>query len=368
MKRALILAVLLAPAAGAQESPPLTALEPVLDLVSAVPELEGLQMQRPVWAPGPRPRLVHEATDRSRRTLLRVVGFGDRPDSAVVPGTRSGRLAALGVGAERADSGAAWWDGSGFFFTRSSKGAVSVHFWDGVLRDVDPPGGRPVAVWRDAWGAGMLATIEDDEGLDLVRTPLAEVAGGRRLSRTPEEVEHSITPLGVGRTALIGTSQTQTRLLLLEGNSIVAAPVRVPGELLSLAAMPDRRLIAWVRRPERENYALMLIDVDEGSIEMLANDGFLPPGIAPRPAVSPSTGRIYYVRADEDAANPIMTVRPGETAHVVSLGTRGHQEVAVGSYPDRSGSPQDWLAVIAVGTQGDVANHLYVGLAPEEER
>jgi len=245
---------------------------------------------------------------------------------------------------------------------------VSAHFWDGVLRDLDPPVGRPVAVWRDAWGAGLLATIEDDEGLDLVRTPRPELAEGRRLSQTPGEVEHSITPLRRGRTALIGTSQTQTRLLLLEGNSLVAAAVRVPGELLSLAATPKGRIVAWVRRPERENYALMLIDVDAGSIEMLANDGFLPPGIAPRPAVSPSTGTIYYVRADEDAANPVMSLRPGEAAQVVSLGTKGHQEVAVGSYPDRRGVPQDWLAVIAVGTDGDVANHLYVGLAPEEER
>ena len=56
MKRLLLLLSLLM-------ARPATA-EPLV-LVSDVPEMEGRQAQRPLWAPGDQPRLVHEMTDRN---------------------------------------------------------------------------------------------------------------------------------------------------------------------------------------------------------------------------------------------------------------------------------------------------------------
>ncbi len=329
-----------------------------LELVSNAPELAGLQVQRPVWAPGETPRLVHEATDRSHRGFLRVVTLN--MDSVLVPAARSSRLAAMGVGVERADTAAAWWDASGFFFVRSSVSSVSAHFWDGVLRDLAVPAGRPTAIVQD--GEGLLVTMEDAAGLDLFRFSNTDLAGTpRRLTATRDEVEHSVTKLSDGRLVFIAASQEQTRLVLLGEGGPEPVPLSVQVELLSLAPLPDGRLLAWARGSS-EHHVLLVLDLT-GKATTLATDGFLPPGLAPRPAVS-SSGWVYYVRSDASAGNPIVRLSlDGGPPEVLQVPTNGHQEVAVHTYPDQWGRAADWLAVVAVGdpTRDDVTNHLFIG-------
>ena len=342
---------------------PCLAADPLpLELVSRSPDMDGLQVQRPVWAPGETPALVHEASDRSRRSVLRIVAAGRDP--VVVPAARSSRLAALGAGADRADGAAAWWDAGGFFFTRSASGAVTAHYWDGVLRDLARPPGRPVAIQRDPAG-GLLVTLEDDEGLDLFRFGGTDLATEpRRLTRTPTAVEHSLTPLPDGSVAFIATTREETRLMRLTRSEVAEVRVPLRYELLSLAATADGQLLAWTRRPER-GHALVLVNLDTAEATTLAGDGLLPPGVAPRPAVSPS-GWVYYVRADPTAGNPVVRIRLRDgQRETLNLPTTGHQEVAVGSYPGDEGA-QDWLAVVAVGDVDgdDVANHLYLGAVP----
>ena len=329
-----------------------------LELVSGSDELAGLQVQRPIWAPGDTPRLVHEASDRSRRGLLRVVSFG--ADPVVIPGTRSTRLAALGAGAERADGAAAWWDGQGFFFVRSSSGIVSAQYWDGVLRDLAAPSGRPVTIAR-APGDGLYVTMEDARGLDLFLFGGTDLATEpQRLTATAEAVEHSVTVLPDG-IAFIATTREGTRLMTRTGGRVAPVSLPVRDELLSLAGVGDGRLLAWVSRAGSTDHALLLLDPAAGEASALVTDGYLPPGLAPRPAVSPS-GWVYYVQSAADAANPVVRLRLDDgRRETLELATSGHQEVAVASYPSAAG-PIDWLAVVAVGDlEGDVANHLYVG-------
>ncbi len=355
MSRALIaaLACLLLPEAA-------EAATMAVELVPEAPELAGLQVQRPVWAPGAVPRLVHESTDRSRRSALRVITFG--ADPVLIPASRSSRLAAMGAGAERADGAATWWDAEGFFFVRSAGGSVTAHYWDGILRDLEAPGGRPTEIARDPAG-GLLVSMEDDQGLDLFRFPGTDLAASpRRLTTTRGQVEHAITPLPDGRVAFLVASQEGTQLMLLGKTGATAAAVAIQDELLSLTALPDGRLLAWARRAEGDRYVLLLIDL-AGPVAVLASDGFLPPGVAPVPAASAS-GWIYYVRADPAAGNPIVRLRAdGGPAERVAMTTTGHQEVAAHSYPSTSGRAVDWLAVVAVGDPDgdDVTNRLFVG-------
>jgi hypothetical protein len=341
---------------------PAFAATAALELVSDSPELAGLQVQRPVWAPGTNPRLVHEATDRSRRSLLRVVTFNSDP--VIIPATRSSRLAALGAGAERADGAAEWWDAEGFFFVRSSVSSVTAHYWDGVLRDLPGTSGRPTAITRDPAG-GLLVAMEDASGLDLFRFPGTDLAAEpRRLTVTQDDVEHSVTALPDGRVVFISASREATRLVLLGERGPATVPLRIQAELLSLSALPDNRILAWARQGEKAHHALLLIDLTRGDVSVLATDGFLPPGVAPRPAVSSESGWIYYVRADPDQGNPVVRLRTdGSPPQALSLSTTGHQEVAVHSYPGKWGGAADWLAVVAVGDPAgdDVVNHLFIG-------
>lgn len=334
----------------------------VLELVPEAAELQGLQVQRPVWAPGSVPRLVHESTDRSRRGLLRVITFG--LDPVVIPATRSTRLAAMGAGAERADGAAEWWDKDGFFFVRSSISSVSAHYWDGVLRDLDLPTGRPTAIVRDPAG-GVLVTMEDAEGLDLFRFPGTDLtAAPKRLTRTRDLVEHSVTALPDGRVVFIVTSREKTQLMLVGEGGVTPVALPTQAELLSLTALPDGRLLAWARRAGREQHSLLLLDVAAKEATALVTDGYLPPGLAPRPAVSADSGWIYYVRADPSAGNPIIRLRAdGGPLEQLDLSTTGHQEVAVSSYPGTWGGAVDWVALVAVGdpNSDDVTNHLFVG-------
>ena len=103
-----------------------------LRLVTDIAAMEGRQAQRPLWAPGSTPRLVHEITDRDRSTWLRQLWIeGASTFDAIVPGSRSSRVEALGGAAERADTGVAWWDEASFFFIRAVGGASRLFYFDG---------------------------------------------------------------------------------------------------------------------------------------------------------------------------------------------------------------------------------------------
>ena len=94
-----------------------------LRLVTGGPDIEGLQAQLPVWAPGETPQLVHQVSDRSRRTWLRTARIEQNEiQTLVVPAARSSRLAAVGSGGDRADTAPSWWDESGIFFRRAVGG------------------------------------------------------------------------------------------------------------------------------------------------------------------------------------------------------------------------------------------------------
>ncbi|HCP44984.1 MAG TPA: hypothetical protein DIU15_03030, partial [Deltaproteobacteria bacterium] len=134
-----------------------------LRLVSDVPALEGRQVQRPVWGPGAQPQLVHEITDRSRLTWLRVIRVtGATISDELVPGSRSSRMESLGAAADRADSGAAWWDASSFFFVRSVGGSSSLFYFDGIPREVPGLSGRVGEVRSDSSRQRLFATIESE--------------------------------------------------------------------------------------------------------------------------------------------------------------------------------------------------------------
>lgn len=332
-----------------------------LKLGSATPELKGMQVQNLSFAPGEQVRLVHEATDRARRTWLHVVDVRDgAPAGQLVPGARSARVEALGGAKDRSDGAVTWWDNGGFFFVRALSGVVTLQYFDGMLRDAGEGPGRPLSVLPMA-GPRLLAVLEDSGGPDLFSVDGSMLAASaRRLTRTRDEVEHSLVALPDGRAAFLAASREETRLLVLTGESLYAVRLGASWELLSLAAAPGG-LVAWARRPGAESASLLFVDPDTNRSRVLLEGGFLPPGLAPRPAVDPA-GAVYAVRADVEAGNPVVRVPlDGGEPQVVALPTRGHQEVAFARYPHRAdGAP--WIAVVAVGgAADDVANHVWLG-------
>ena len=109
---------------------------------------------------------------------------------------------------------------------------------------------------------------------------------------------------------------------------------------------------------------LLALSTDAAKPEVLAEGLYLPPGLAPAPAVSSRTGDVFFIKADPGSGNPVLRFDPSTgLAERLALSTAGNQEVAVGSFADESGTPVDWLAVIAIGDgSGErVVNQLYVG-------
>jgi len=372
-------AVLLASSAGAAQ-----AGDPVpLRLVSDIPAMQGRQAQRPIWAPGDSPRLVHEITDRDRRTWLRQLWVeGASTQDSVVPGSRSARVEALGGAADRADTAVAWWDEQSFFFVRSVGGAAKLFYFDGSPREVPNMEGRVDEVAVDRQRARLYAAVEKEGHLDVYRMSGAGFTADKlRLSHSPTGVEHSLSiEMTSGALHWIATTRVGTRLGIADPPEpgSVRERVRVLGldayELLSLSLVQgSREVLVYARVPrdagsvETEERLLLQVSSDgkgTSTMKVLAREVYLPAGLAPRPALSGNGRFVYYIAADTTAGNPVIRIdRTTGNKEVLKLGTMGNQEVAVAEYPAADGSPVVWLAVVAVGddTGKDVRNHLYAG-------
>ncbi len=370
MNLALLAALLLSHPAQAAE------VQAQLRVVSDVPEMVGKQVQSPVWAPSTAPRLVHEMTDRDKTTLLRIVRVeGGETKATSVPGARSGRLESLGAGAERADTGAAWWDEGSLFFVRAVGGKSSLHYFDGVPREVTGLPGRVLEVATDSGRGHLFVTMEDEGGLDLHRmSGQGFIEERRRLTRSQHEVENSLSvDRRSGEITYVRTSQEGTRLghAELEDVSAQEGPT-APGlsnyELLSVASVQgESAKVMYARVPAGMpdgGSSHVLLQLVDGKVSVLAPGAFLPPGLAPSPALGPEGTWVYYVLADAAGGNPIRRVnRRTGVSEALDLGTRFNQEISVSGYADASGKMVPWIAVVAVGdAEGDdVRNHLYMG-------
>ncbi len=367
----ILLALLLVPILSA--AAPLTVH---VKLVSDVPEMAGKQVQLPLWAPGGTPRLVHEMTDRDKSTLLRIVTVqGAAFAEQSVPGAGSSRLESLGAGAARADTQAAWWDEGTLFFVRSVGGSSSLHYFDGVPRELVGLPGRVEEVVADEPRGHLFVTMEDASGLDVHRlSGEGFTEERRRLTRTQTEVENSLAvERSSGRLHFVRTGSNATSLgqAGLEELSATDGPSSAglrAYELLSLAAAPGSdALVLYARVPagaDVENSSYVLLELVDGKVTVLAPGVFLPPGLAPPPALSHDGKHVYYVLADPAGGNPVRRIeRASRTSEALDLPTRGNQEVAVSAYPDASGKMVPWVAVVAVGDEKgqDVRNHLYIG-------
>jgi hypothetical protein len=367
---------LVAGVAAAGESVPLR-------LVSDIPAMQGRQAQSPIWGPGSTPRLVHEITDRDRRTWLRHLWVdGASTFDAIVPGSRSSRVEALGGAADRADTGVAWWDDQSFFFVRAVGGAARLFYFDGSPREVPNLEGRVDEVAVDSDRQRLYAAVETSGHLDVYRMSGAGFTSEKlRLSHSPTGVEHSLTiERASGALNWIAATRAGTRLGVADPPEpgSVRERVRVKGleayELLSLTVIHGTGdLIVYARVPRLEGSAdaeqrLLLqvstADPAAATMKILARDVYLPSGMAPRPAVSNGGRFLYYIAADTAAGNPVMRLdrTTGEKV-AISLGTMGNQELAVAEYPAPGGETVPWLAVVAVGDDKgkDVRNHLYAG-------
>ncbi len=347
-----------------------------LRVASDVPEMEGKQVQSPVWAPGSVPRLVHEMTDRDKTTLLRIVRFeGSDLKASAVPGARSGRLESLGAGSERADTGAAWWDEGSLFFVRAVGGGSSLHYFDGVPREVKGLPGRVLEVATDQGRGNLFVAMEDEGGLDLHRlSGQGFTEERRRLTRTQHEVENSLSiDLRSGRITFVRTSREGTHLghadlKDMEAKDGPKATGLANFELLSVATVTgEDAAVLYARTPAGapdEGSSHVLLQLSGGEVRVIAPGVFLPPGLAPLPALSPDGNWVYYVLNDAAGGNPIRRVnRRTGVSEAVQLGTRFNQEIAVTGYANSSGAVVTWIAVVAVGdAEGeDVRNHLYLG-------
>lgn len=347
-----------------------------LRVVSDVPEMEGKQVQSPLWAPGTTPRLVHQMTDRDKTTLLRVVRIeGGVVKPTAIPGGRSGRLESLGAGAERADTSAAWWDESSLFFVRAVGGSSTLHYFDGVPREVAGLPGRALSVAADSKRGNLFVTLEDAGGPDLHRlSGEGFTEARRRLTRTQHEVEGSLSvDSRNGRVTYVRTSREGTRLghANLDDMEAQEGP-KAAGmsgyELLSVTSVPgEESWLMYARAPAgnpSSSSSHVLLQLSGGELKVLAPGVFLPPGLAPAPAVSSDGNWVYFVLADAAGGNPLRRVnRRSGAVEALDLGTRFNQEIAVAGYPDASGAMVTWIAVVAVGdAEGeDVRNHLYLG-------
>lgn len=360
-------------AAPAQASP---ALEVDLRLVTDVPVMDGMQAGNPVWAPGDVPRLVHELSDRSRRTFLRVVAVQDGELlDYVVPGSRSSRLGALGAGDGRSDGEARWWGPSGFYFVRAVGEGSELHVFDGVPRKA-PLHGRVQEAAPDPDRGALYLAMGSEESVDVFAWRQEDLSAPPvQLSSTQGEVEHSLRlDAAGGRLAWIASSREGT--VVVQASVAGASPAlrrhRVEGyELLAVAPVPRSGAVVVIARAcatppacTEDEHALLRVDMATGEARVLAGEVMIPPGEVLGPALSPDGRFLYYVRRDEANANPVVRLDLVTGIEVgILTGTRGNQQVAVAAYPDGGGSLVPWLAVVAVGGQSetDVRNHVYMG-------
>lgn len=368
----LVVAALLVTAPGALPASPMLSAE--LRLVTDVPVMEGMQAGNPVWAPGDVPRLVHELSDRSRRTLLRVVALeGGELHDYVVPGSRSSRLGALGSGEGRSDSEARWWGPSGFYFVRAVGEGSELYVFDGVPREV-PLDGRIQEAVPDPGGAVLHTAMGSQESVDVFSWHTDDLsAPSARRSDTEGEVEHSLR-LDGDRLVWIGSSREGTAVVQTSVGAAAGAlrRHRIDGyELLAVAPVPGSGAVVVIARAcatppacTEDEHALLRVEMSSGAVRVLAGDVMIPSGEVLGPALSPDGRFLYYVRRDESHANPVVRLDLASGVEVgIDTGTRGNQQVAVASYPDGAGDGVPWLAVVAVGGEHetDVRNHVYMG-------
>lgn len=366
------------PAAGtAFAGGPLTA---DLRLVTGVPEMDGMQAGNPVWAPGDVPRLVHEMSDRSRRTSLRVVAVQEGPFAGyVVPSATSSRLDALGAGAARSDSDARWTNPWSFWFVRTRGEGGQLYAFDGAPRRVDLAG-RVQEAAPDPDGERVYASLSTDDGADVyVLRPSDPTAAGERLSRTPSEVEHSIqVDSAGGRVVWVASSREETAVVDVRPDGTRPRRRRLAGfELLSVAPLPGGDAVVALARVcsqppacTEDEHALVSMDLGTGASRVLARKVMVPPGAPLPPALSPDGRYLYWVARDEARSNPLQRLDlESQEVVAVATGTRGNQQVAVAAYPGTEGVLLHWIAVVAVGgiEEDDVGNHVWVGPVREGE-
>jgi len=340
-----------------------------LRIVTDVPDLEGRQAQSPVWGPGSVPRLVHQATDRDRQTLLRVVAIQDGEVHAyLVPGSRSSRLERLGSGDDRSDRAVSWWDATGFFFIRSAGEGADLHFFDGVPRAVPGATGRVSEVLADPARGRLFVATEVDGEVDVVRYDSTDLtAGGTRLTDGEGTVEHSLSVDRRGDLLHVVTTRDETRVATRPSSPDGRArSLGVPEhELLSAAPVGDGRAALLYARAcsdascHDSRHVLLEQPLDSGAARLLADRVQLPHGLAPKPAVSPDGRYVFFVADDPAGGSPVVRLdRTTGLTEAIRTGTRGNQEVAVAEYEGVL-----WLAVVAVGgvDETDVRNHLYMG-------
>lgn len=340
-----------------------------LQLVTDGPDMEGRQAQSPVWAPGPVPRLAYQATDRDKQTLLRIVAIEDGEVHAyTVPGSRSSRLERLGSGAGRSDRAVSWWDATGFFFVRSAGEGADLHYFDGVPRAVSGAPERVTEVLADPSRGRLFLTAEGDGEVDLFRfdsTALSD--GGSRISEGPGTVEHSLSVDGSGEVVYVVTTRDETRIASRPPTTATGArSLTIPGaEILAVTPIPKERSAIVVARTcaneacTESRHDLIEQPLDNGGARVVATAVQVPPGLAPKPAISPDGRYVFYVSAEPRAGNPVVRLdRTTGLKDVVETRTRGAQEVSVAQYEGVL-----WLAVVAIGdgTEADVQNHLYMG-------
>lgn len=342
-------------------------------LVTDVPEMSGFQAQDPVFAPGTTPRLVHSMSDRADRAWLRIVDPGAASTATLVGVTGGSRLSSLGDGSRRSDTAAAFWDSKSLFFVRATGLRARLHFWDGHARAVGPEDLRILEMAADGAAAVLVATMEVGTGVDLGLFSGGDVARpALSLTKTPEEVEHSLVLDAKRRVVrFIASSRESSTLRAVDfegrpvGTSVHGGAAGL--EFVSIAAVPGSLDLLAFARPQGATAGVphhMVEVLASGAIRVLAKDVFLPPGLAPPPAVTADGGRVLYVAHDAPRGNPIVEYdRLRHASAPLVLPTRGHQQVAVGSYPGPGGAAQDWVAVVCVGGEevSDVRNHLYAG-------
>ncbi len=375
-----ILPILLLSAGSALAAP--TVLQPVTDDAA----MAAMQAQRPAWAPGTTPRLVHEATDRDRRTSLRVVTWtAGVPTVQWVPGSKNSRTESLSGGVARADTAPIWWDDRSFFFIRALGAGGRLMVWDGAPRDVGATLPPVLEVVAESATGHLLASLEDPSGAEVfdLGAPASLLPRPLRLSNNSGGVEHSLSPAGP-LVYTISTRREGARLLSFRPGQKDSAfepkgqAVLQGHELLALTPVPGTDSVLALSRlhppliPDGGPVIHCIVELGALTtgpltIRQIVRNVFVPAGLAPRPALSKDGRWVYAVGDDPQLRNPVLRIErtTGKTERL-DLALRGAQEVAVAEYPGPGGRPQTWLAVVAVGdlVGDDVRNHLYVGPIP----
>jgi hypothetical protein len=370
MRLAMLLLLLGATAASAGEAK--------LELLSGGAFAKGRQMESPLWAPGDSPKLVFEANDRHKSSILRVAEL--TPDGTLfttVPGANSSRMERLGAGSERADTRAAWLDGDSFFFVRAEGQDNKLYYFESRAIELQTDLGLVNEVAIDRSRKALYVSAVDGSGADLYRVHGEQFGSSTRLSTTADPESAIAIDEASGRVAFVQVGQPLSSLRVVEpgadsSGSHPAAALLRQFELIGLTAVDGSEdLLAYARvpagAPESEaRHVLVEVAKKGGSwtVTELAGNCMVPPGQAPAPAISHRGRYVYFILKDETQGNPVMRFdRSTSKTERLSLPTSGHQEVAIGEYPHAGGGAQVWIAVIAVGgVDGeDQRNHLYAG-------